>query len=298
MISVNGVRIEQDAIAREMQHHPAGSREDAEQQAATALVVRELLLQRVSEQEVAGATEDERIANLIEQEIHVPEPKPEEIARYYRRNGLQFTSPAIYRAAHIFFPARASDEQASADARAKAEAALQQAKAAEAKISLHQSEIDRAEIKAPYDGVVLRGELYDQVGSPVKAGDPIMEVQEAGEQMEAELAVAERRELDVSRRAVLYLERPSGMAALLCQSELRKLHLGRQHAAEHGVLPPKRLAVATPAKRRHGDGARDGGRDHPVPTRVTRRSVRAGSRVKADASAPPMSTDPSRSSHA
>ena len=128
MISVNGVRIEQDAIAREMQHHPAGSREDAEQQAATALVVRELLLQRVSEQEVAGATEDERIANLIEQEIHVPEPKPEEIARYYRRNGLQFTSPAIYRAAHIFFPARASDEQASADARAKAEAALQQVK--------------------------------------------------------------------------------------------------------------------------------------------------------------------------
>ena len=128
MISVNGVRIEQDAIAREMQHHPAGSREDAEQQAATALVVRELLLQRVSEQEVAGATEDERIANLIEQEIHVPEPKPEEIARYYRRNGLQFTSAAIYRAAHIFFPARASDEQASADAKAKAEAALQQVK--------------------------------------------------------------------------------------------------------------------------------------------------------------------------
>jgi peptidyl-prolyl cis-trans isomerase C len=126
MISVNGVRIEGDAIAREMQHHPADSREKAEQQAATALVVRELLLQRVSEQEIAGATEDERIANLIEQEIHVPEPKPEEIARYYRRNGLQFTSPAIYRAAHIFFPARSSDEQATGEAKAKAEAALQQ----------------------------------------------------------------------------------------------------------------------------------------------------------------------------
>nr|NUR37332.1 peptidylprolyl isomerase [Sphingomonas sp.] len=122
MISVNGVTIAQDAIGREMQHHPAPSRDEAERQAATALVVRELLLQRVSEREIGGATEDERIANLIEEEINVPEPTDEEIARYYRRNGLQFTSPALYRAAHIFFPARASNEKGSAKAKEKAEA--------------------------------------------------------------------------------------------------------------------------------------------------------------------------------
>lgn len=122
MIRVNGVKIGGDAVAREMQHHPAPSRDEAERQAATALVVRELLLQRVREREIGGATEDERIANLIESEIRVPEPTDEEIARYYRRNGLQFTSPALYRAAHIFFPARASNEQASTKAREKAEA--------------------------------------------------------------------------------------------------------------------------------------------------------------------------------
>lgn len=122
MISVNGVTITNDAVGREMQHHPAASRNEAERQAATALVVRELLLQRVSEREVAGATEDERIANLIEEEIRVPEPTDEEIARYYRRNGLQFTSPAIYRAAHIFFPARVSNDRASGEAKAAAEA--------------------------------------------------------------------------------------------------------------------------------------------------------------------------------
>jgi len=122
MISVNGVTIADDAVGREMQHHPATSRDEAERQAATALVVRELLLQRGSEREIAGATEDERIANLIEEEIRVPEPTDEEIARYYRRNGLQFTSPALYGAAHIFFPARASNEAASAEAKAKAEA--------------------------------------------------------------------------------------------------------------------------------------------------------------------------------
>lgn len=124
MISVNGVRIENDAVAREMQHHPAASRCEAEQQAATALVVRELLLQRVTECEIAGADEDQRIAKLIEDEVQVPEPSAEEIARYYRRNGLQFTSPALYRAAHIFFPARSSNEAASAKAKEKAKAAL------------------------------------------------------------------------------------------------------------------------------------------------------------------------------
>ena len=122
MIRVNGVTIGKDAVGREMQHHPAPSREEAERQAATALVVRELLVQRVRDREIAGATEDERIAALIEAEIKVPEPTDEEIARYYRRNGLQFTSPALYRAAHIFFPARASNEQASAEAKVKAEA--------------------------------------------------------------------------------------------------------------------------------------------------------------------------------
>lgn len=124
MISVNGVTIPKDAVAREMQHHPAPSRDEAERQAATALVVRELLLQRVSEREIAGADEDQRIANLIDSEIRVPEPTEEEIARYYRRNGLQFTSPALYRAAHIFFPGRPGNEAASAQAKDNAEALL------------------------------------------------------------------------------------------------------------------------------------------------------------------------------
>jgi peptidyl-prolyl cis-trans isomerase C len=124
VISVNGVTIGDDAVAREVQHHPAPNRDEAERQAATALVVRELLLQRVSEREIGGADDDQRIGNLIDSEIRIPEPTEEEIARYYRRNGLQFTSPALYRAAHIFFPARASNEAASAAAKEKSETVL------------------------------------------------------------------------------------------------------------------------------------------------------------------------------
>ena len=124
MVSVDGVTIDQAAIAREMQHHPAPSQEEAERQATTALVIRELLLQRVKQREIAGADEDQRIANLIDDEVHVPEPTQDEIARYYRRNGLQFTAPALFEASHIFFPARASNEAASAAANEKAQAVL------------------------------------------------------------------------------------------------------------------------------------------------------------------------------
>ena len=45
-VSVNGMAIARDDIQREMQHHPASKPIAAWQQAARALVVRELLLQR------------------------------------------------------------------------------------------------------------------------------------------------------------------------------------------------------------------------------------------------------------
>ena len=48
-VSVNGVAIPRDAIVREMQHHPAAKPIAAWQQAARALVVRELLLQRAQQ---------------------------------------------------------------------------------------------------------------------------------------------------------------------------------------------------------------------------------------------------------
>lgn len=124
MIRVNGVSIDDAAVAHEVQHHPAPSRDEAERNAATALAVRELLAQRARERQVAGASEDERIANLLDLDVSTPDPEPEEVARYFRRNALRFMTSPLYEAAHIFFPAHADDEAARADAQAKAEAAL------------------------------------------------------------------------------------------------------------------------------------------------------------------------------
>jgi peptidyl-prolyl cis-trans isomerase C len=126
VISVNDTVISSEAVAREVQHHPAPTREEAEQQAATALVVRELLLQRAAFLGVDGDSEEDLLANLLDAEVMVPEPTAEEVARYYRRNGLRFMTPALYEAAHIFFPARDGDEAARAEAREKAEAVLKQ----------------------------------------------------------------------------------------------------------------------------------------------------------------------------
>ena len=44
-VRVNGIEIEPDAIAREIQHHPAPDGETAWREAARALAIRELLLQ-------------------------------------------------------------------------------------------------------------------------------------------------------------------------------------------------------------------------------------------------------------
>ncbi len=124
MISVNGVTIDDAAVAREIQHHPAPSREEAERDAATALVIRELLVQRAHDRAIAGASEDERIANLIEMEVHIPQPTGEEVARYYRRNTLRFMTSPLYEAAHIFLPAHPDDDVARMEAKGAAEALL------------------------------------------------------------------------------------------------------------------------------------------------------------------------------
>lgn len=124
MITVNGTTISDDSVAREMQHHPSGEREEAQRNAATALVVRELLLQRAASLAIRGNDEEELLAKLVDAEIHIPEPTSEEVARFYRRNGLRFLTPALYEAAHIFFPARPEDDAAREAARQRAEGVL------------------------------------------------------------------------------------------------------------------------------------------------------------------------------
>ena len=134
-VSVNGVVISRDDIARELQNHPADKPSFAWQDAARALVVRELLLQEARRQEIAAdpildekgrreTKEETLLRALIAAEIRVPEPDEETARRYYRKNLQKFCSASIYEAAHILFTARRDDQAAYAIACDKAKRAL------------------------------------------------------------------------------------------------------------------------------------------------------------------------------
>lgn len=134
-VSVNGVAIPRDAIVREMQHHAAGKPIAAWQQAARALVIRELLLQEarrlavppqpVSDPEGRRETDEEAMMRaLIEREVTVPEPDDETCRRYYENNRARLRSPDIYEASHILFAALPADAQAYGRAREDAAAVL------------------------------------------------------------------------------------------------------------------------------------------------------------------------------
>jgi peptidyl-prolyl cis-trans isomerase C len=134
-VSVNGVSIARDAIVREMQHHVAPKPIAAWQQAARALVIRELLLQEarrvgvapqpLSDDDGRRETDEEAIIRgLIEREVSVPEPVDDACRRYYENNRARFRSADIYEASHILYAAAKSDQEAYAHARADAESAL------------------------------------------------------------------------------------------------------------------------------------------------------------------------------
>lgn len=134
-VSVNGIAIARDAIVREMQHHPAAKPIMAWQQAARALVVRELLLQRarvidlaaepISDEAGRRETDEEALMRgVVDREVTVPEPDDETCRRYYERNGARFRSPDIYEAAHILFAALPTDREAYARAQADAAGVL------------------------------------------------------------------------------------------------------------------------------------------------------------------------------
>jgi len=134
-VSVNGTVIAHDAIVREMRHHPAKQPMAAWQEAARALAVRELLLQRArhlgltpapkSDDEGRRETVEEALIRaLLEREVSVPEPDEETCCRYYAQNRARFCAPDIYEASHILFAAAESDRDGYAQARADAEAVL------------------------------------------------------------------------------------------------------------------------------------------------------------------------------
>ncbi|CTQ34349.1 peptidylprolyl isomerase [Jannaschia rubra] len=106
-VRVNGVEIDPDAIAQEMQHHPASDADAAWRGAARALAVRELLLQEARRLDMASPAagdemdEDALISDLLESGVVPEEAGDEECRRYYEANRQRFRTPDLFEASHI-----------------------------------------------------------------------------------------------------------------------------------------------------------------------------------------------------
>ncbi|MBC3346963.1 peptidylprolyl isomerase [Pseudomonas sp. SWRI196] len=131
IISVNGVSITPQAMAQELQYHPAESREDAVYQAARALVIRELLQQRIAElglalQVGAGENEEEAATRLLlEREVQVPQCDEATCLRYYESNRARFHSAPLLAVRHILLECAPDDAEARDQAHGQAENLLQ-----------------------------------------------------------------------------------------------------------------------------------------------------------------------------
>jgi len=107
---VGDVNISTDEIAGEMQYHQADCVEEAQLQAARALVVRELLRQRCAELgwEI-GDDEEAAVAALLDAELEVPEPDEADCQRYFEANAERFSEPLRLAVRHILLAAAPDD---------------------------------------------------------------------------------------------------------------------------------------------------------------------------------------------
>lgn len=129
-ITVNGISISPEQISAEVQYHPAETLLEAKYQAMHALVIRELLVQEavskgVASRDKADQSPDEVIEKLLDCEISVPEPTPEERERYYLNNKKKFHTSPLFEVSHILYAADPEDEKARKEAFKKAKSALE-----------------------------------------------------------------------------------------------------------------------------------------------------------------------------
>lgn len=94
-IYVNKVEIDDDAVFKEMQFHPASSREEARDEAAKALVIQELLRQQAIEKGMLEDTADTEAVEtaalrLMETQVTTPEADSVACRRYYDQNIQRF----------------------------------------------------------------------------------------------------------------------------------------------------------------------------------------------------------------
>lgn len=183
-VAVNGVEIDPDAIALEIQHHPAPDAETAWREAARALAVRELLLQEARRLGVAPdlhadedgrsqTNEDALIQALLADAVLPERAVQDECRRYYAAHAHKFRTPDLFEAAHILIEPDGTGEAAWQAAETRAFALAAEVGDDPARFALAARE-QSACASARQDGSlgqIRRGELVPVVQAAIEALD-------------------------------------------------------------------------------------------------------------------------------
>ena len=183
-VRVNGMEIAPEAIAQEIQHHPAPDAETAWIEAARALVVRELLLQEARRQKLAPAPEkdeagrtetadDALVRTLLERSVDPQEPGEAECRRFYDSNIERFRTPDLFEASHILIEPDGDSDEAWAAAEHQARLVAREVAGDAAAFAAAARELSKCP-SAQQDGSL----------GQIRRGELVAEIQEALESLE------------------------------------------------------------------------------------------------------------------
>jgi peptidyl-prolyl cis-trans isomerase C len=180
VLRLDGVEIPPAEIAAETQHHPAPSAEAAWHAAAEALVLKRLLLAEAARQgidatpEEGETAEEAAVRRLLDAEIRVPEADEETCRRWFEANPARFRTPAAWHAAHLLIAADPADAAARGAARARAEAALAEAKADPDRLGALAAAISDCPSRAQAGdlGLVTPGSTVPEFEAALRATEP------------------------------------------------------------------------------------------------------------------------------
>jgi len=130
VITVNGVVIEEQALANELQYHEGSQFEQVIQQAGQALVVRQLLIGEAQKQgfDITGDNEENAVQQLLAQAVKYDDPTAETCLRYFEQNREKFTTMPLMEVDHILLAAAKDDIEGRDAAKHNAEVIITQLK--------------------------------------------------------------------------------------------------------------------------------------------------------------------------
>jgi len=111
VICVDGVTIEEDSLAAELQYHQNPNFEHVVQQAGQALVVKQLLLSEAKQQgiDISANNHEQALQQLIADCVSYSDPTEEDCLRYFENNGEKFTTEPLMEVDHILLAAAKDD---------------------------------------------------------------------------------------------------------------------------------------------------------------------------------------------